>query len=392
MDVFGVPYVAPSWYHRLLLATPETFVSRAEKTLKEGHAIRVENVSHFEFYLGNEYSTKSTRRLFRAFDRFCGSMQVCIHRFQLVKERLQISRRPKGKIMVDAATRFCYKTIAGSLQEHDGWITEEAGKHAMKLLQLLKPIFVGYIKKCIELLDHKVDKQRQEDLYVSILIASTSSVSMALRDYGSKVCEAAEIQVRTNLEPWPWVFHAGPEKRRWHVLRGLIKDYQLQQPRLVEIGVERGNLSEQLLEVPMVRLLGVDPYIINNGEYYSMAQPRYDVATGSRLYVGTSREALEDPELKDPWASIDLLFVDADHTFTAVLEDLKWSPRVRLGGVVAGHDFGVDNFGVQLAVLLRLPRGRVLHLSHDCVWWWEKLGGIHNNISNEKNVYLQFGG
>ena len=80
-------------------------------------------------------------------------------------------------------------------------------------------------------------------------IASTSSVSMALRDYGSKVCEAADIQVRTNLEPWPWVFHAGPDKMRWHVLKGLIKDYQLQQPRLVEIGVERGNLSEQLLEV-----------------------------------------------------------------------------------------------------------------------------------------------
>ena len=75
----------------------------------------------------------------------------------------------------------------------------------------------------------------------------------------------------------------------------------------------------------MVRLLGVDPYTINS-EYYSssqrlMAQPHYDVATRSRLYVGTSREAKEDPELKDPWASIDLLFVDADHSFTGVLED-----------------------------------------------------------------------
>ena len=84
-------------------------------------------------------------------------------------------------------------------------------------------------------------------------------------------------------------------------------------------------LNVKALQVPMVRLLGVDPYIINN-EYYSssqrlMAQPHYDVATGSRLYVGTSREALEDPELKDPWASIDLLFIDADHSATAVLED-----------------------------------------------------------------------
>ena len=58
---------------------------------------------------------------------------------------------------------------------------------------------------------------------------------------------------------------------------------------------------------------------------------------------------------------------------------------------MAGHDFGVDHRGVQLAVLLGLPRGRVLHLSRDSVWWWEKLEGIHNNISNDKHVYLQFG-
>ena len=72
--------------------------------------------------------------------------------------------------MVDAATRLCYKTIAGSLKAHDGFITEEAGKHAMKLLRLLKPIFVDYIEKFMELLDRKVDKQRREDLYVAILM------------------------------------------------------------------------------------------------------------------------------------------------------------------------------------------------------------------------------
>ena len=76
--------------------------------------------------------------------------------------------------MVDAATRLCYKTIAGSLKAHDGWITEEAGKHAMKLLRLLKPIFVDYIEKFMELLDHKVDKQRREDLYVAILMLGCS--------------------------------------------------------------------------------------------------------------------------------------------------------------------------------------------------------------------------
>ena len=87
---------------------------------------------------------------------------------------------------------------------------------------------------------------------------------MALRDYGYKVCEAAEVQVRTNLEPWPWVFHAGPEKMRWHVLKDLIEDYQLQQPRLVELGVERGFLSEQLLQVWLEDAGSISKYSIES--------------------------------------------------------------------------------------------------------------------------------
>ncbi len=51
---------------------------------------------------------------------------------------------------------------------------------------------------------------------------------------------------------------------RWHVLKGLIKDYQLQQPRLVELGVERGFLSERLLEV----WLSVTRYSIERDKKY----------------------------------------------------------------------------------------------------------------------------
>ena len=92
--------------------------------------------------------------------------------------------------MVDGATRFCSRAIAGSLMEHDGWITEEAGKHAMKLLQLVKPIFVNHIEKFMELLDHKVDKQRQEDLYVSVLMLGCevkSKSNKALKQQGTMV-------------------------------------------------------------------------------------------------------------------------------------------------------------------------------------------------------------
>lgn len=47
--------------------------------------------------------------------------------------------------------------------------------------------------------------------------------------------------------------------------------------------------------------------------------------------------------------SIDFVFIDADHTFDAVVADIRaWLPKIRPGGCLAGHDFDWD--GVNLAV------------------------------------------
>ena len=48
---------------------------------------------------------------------------------------------------------------------------------------------------------------------------------------------------------------------------------------------------------------------------------------------------------------IDYLYVDADHSYEAVLSDLEaWVPHVRLGGVIAGDDYGNRSFpGVKRA-------------------------------------------
>lgn len=52
--------------------------------------------------------------------------------------------------------------------------------------------------------------------------------------------------------------------------------------------------------------------------------------------------------------SLDFVFIDADHTYNAVKEDLKaWVPKVRVGGIVAGHDYYIfrsGNRGVVQAV------------------------------------------
>ncbi len=47
--------------------------------------------------------------------------------------------------------------------------------------------------------------------------------------------------------------------------------------------------------------------------------------------------------------SLDFVFIDADHSYEGVLEDIKlWHPKVKRGGTFAGHDY--DWTGVKAAV------------------------------------------
>lgn len=50
--------------------------------------------------------------------------------------------------------------------------------------------------------------------------------------------------------------------------------------------------------------------------------------------------------------SLDFVFIDADHTYKAVTEDIKaWLPKVKPGGLLAGHDYQpAEKYGVNKAV------------------------------------------
>jgi predicted O-methyltransferase YrrM len=50
--------------------------------------------------------------------------------------------------------------------------------------------------------------------------------------------------------------------------------------------------------------------------------------------------------------SVDFCFLDGDHTYEAVSEDVRnWFPKIRPGGILAGHDYASDeHVGVKRAV------------------------------------------
>ncbi len=52
-----------------------------------------------------------------------------------------------------------------------------------------------------------------------------------------------------------------------------------------------------------------------------------------------------------PKKYFDLVFLDADHTYEALMNDIKaWLPLVKDGGLLTGHDYGGKKVGVKQAV------------------------------------------
>lgn len=116
-----------------------------------------------------------------------------------------------------------------------------------------------------------------------------------------------------------------------------------------EIGVWCGEFAEVLCRgMTGLRLLCVDPWQAY-GEYHERKndQGRLDRAyaeTRARLEPFTCvierRTSLDAARLVAD-ASLDFVFIDANHRKAFVLDDLAaWTPKVRAGGIIAGHDYG----------------------------------------------------
>jgi predicted O-methyltransferase YrrM len=68
--------------------------------------------------------------------------------------------------------------------------------------------------------------------------------------------------------------------------------------------------------------------------------------------------------------SLDFVFIDAGHEYEDVKNDIiTWLPKIKKGGILAGHDFNNDSPGVVRAVKEILPNAK--HTSLIC-WIYEK--------------------
>lgn len=126
--------------------------------------------------------------------------------------------------------------------------------------------------------------------------------------------------------------------------------YDLEFTEGAEIGVEQGLFSEVLCKAnPNLHLYSVDAWTAYKGYRDHVSQEKLDgfyAATKERLkpYKCTiikafSHEAAE--QFKN--GSLDFVYIDGNHDFFNVTRDIHyWSPKVRAGGILCGHDFKRD--------------------------------------------------
>lgn len=122
--------------------------------------------------------------------------------------------------------------------------------------------------------------------------------------------------------------------------------------RGAEIGVWRGAYSAQCCEAnPNLHMLCVDPWTSypawldtkNDLPERSIAKAYEDAcARLAPLNATIVRKFSADAAREVPDGSLDFVYIDGNHVYDAVIEDLTiWAPKVRLGGVIAGHDYRV---------------------------------------------------
>lgn len=117
-----------------------------------------------------------------------------------------------------------------------------------------------------------------------------------------------------------------------------------------EVGVFDGRYAEILCqEIPGLKLLAVDRWISWRGRSLPIAEARLKPFNVT-IIRSTSMEAVKDV----PDESLDFVFIDADHDYEFVRDDVReWAKKVRTGGIVSGHDYYITpkgNNGVVNAV------------------------------------------
>lgn len=143
-----------------------------------------------------------------------------------------------------------------------------------------------------------------------------------------------------------------------------------------EIGVRKGDYSKILCErIPDLKIYCIDPYIPYRGRRPDQekmdalfAHAQNNLKNFNATFVRkTSMEAVNDFED----GSLDFVYIDAMHEFDPVMLDIiHWTPKVRIGGIVAGHDY-IDAY--DCGVINAVRAYTFAHCINEWYLTWERI-------------------
>jgi SAM-dependent methyltransferase len=167
-----------------------------------------------------------------------------------------------------------------------------------------------------------------------------------------------------------------------------LEDLPGESLRGVEVGCGHGKNARKLLQgEPRLHLIMVDPWSPeysygwlrkqrkleraksqerNERRYRATIQHLGDHIGRTTIYRMPSNEGAKLVEDQ----SLDFIFIDGDHRYDAVVEDIElWRPKLKPGGLFSGHDYGhpEETWGVTQAVDEAL--GDAVNVGDDFVWW-----------------------
>src|SRR5260370_4457258 len=131
---------------------------------------------------------------------------------------------------------------------------------------------------------------------------------------------------------------------------------------MAEVGCYRGEATRIFLR-KAAHLTAVDPwkdYVENNpgggaGPMPHMAdeEREFDAVVADHPDHVTKRKGTSvDVAASVPDASLDLVYLDGNHEYDEISADVQaWVPKVKPGGLIAGHDYDMQRSGVIRAVL-----------------------------------------
>jgi hypothetical protein len=190
----------------------------------------------------------------------------------------------------------------------------------------------------------------------NVVIWDIDSFCDAAKEIGFKVL-SVERQFNDVHPQTTMVVLGKPEpeiRKSIQAAKELLKDGNV---KMVEVGVRKGDHAQQVLdnwpEIEHLTLVDAwKPYdaFPNEMDQNHTRDLVIDKFLGNEKVTVLQADSVQG-SLKFEDETLDFAYIDADHSYVAVMRDVRaWLPKIRKGGIIGGHDYDFEHDSVKKAV------------------------------------------